>query len=86
MDPKGSICRLLKKKLIYEEMAPHTLVIISCSTCCLVGPAKATWVCASFNSNLVIISCSTCCLVGPVKATWVLQLMMTSPAADDDYV
>ena len=47
------------------------LVIISCSTCCLVGPVKATWVCASFDSNLVIISCSTCCLVGPVKATWV---------------
>ena len=25
------------------------LVIISCSTCCLVGPVKATWVCASFD-------------------------------------
>ena len=37
-------------------------VIISCSTCCLFGPVKATWVCASFDSNLVIISCSTCCL------------------------
>ena len=33
------------------------LVIISCSTCYLVGPVKATWVSASFNSNLVIISC-----------------------------
>ena len=29
------------------------LVIISCSTCCLIGPVKATWVCASFDSNLV---------------------------------
>ena len=47
------------------------LVIISSSTCCLVGLVKAIWVCASFDSNLVIISCSTCCLVGPVKATWV---------------
>ena len=47
------------------------LVIISCSTYCLVRPVKATWVCASFDSNLVIISCSACCLVGPVKATWV---------------
>ena len=46
-------------------------MIISCSTCCLVGLVKATWVCASFDSNLDIISCSTCCLVGPVKATWV---------------
>ena len=34
---------------------------ISCSTCCLVGPVKATWVCASFDSNLVIISCSKYC-------------------------
>ena len=49
----------------------HIQVIISCSTCSLVGPVRATWVCASFNSNQVIISCSTCCLVGPVKATWV---------------
>ena len=63
------------------------LVIISCSTCCLVGLVKITWVCGSFDFNLVIISCSACCHVGPVKATWVsasfhptrqqvLQLMM----------
>ena len=43
------------------------LVIISCSTCCLFGPVKATWVCAIFDSNLVIISCHQ----------QVLQLMMT---------
>ena len=43
------------------------LVIISCSTCCLVGLVKATWVGASFDSNLVIISCHQ----------QVLQLMMT---------
>ena len=60
------------------------IVIISCSTCCLVGPVKATWVCASFDSNIVIISCSTCCLVGPTHVALtgptrqqVLQLMMT---------
>ena len=47
------------------------LVIISCSTCCLVGLVKTTWVCGSFDFNLVIISCSTCCLVGLVKITWV---------------
>ena len=47
------------------------LVIISCSICCLVGLAKTTWVCASFDCNLVIISCSICCLVGLVKTTWV---------------
>ena len=41
----------------------NNIVIISCSTCCLVGPVKATWICASFDSNLVIISCSTCCLI-----------------------
>ena len=49
---------------------------ISCSTCCLVGPVKATWVCASFDSNLVIISCSTTALTGPTRQQ-VLQLMMT---------
>ena len=54
-----------------EEVFLANLVIISRSTCCLVGPVKATWICASFDSNLVIISCSTCCLVGQVKATWV---------------
>ena len=46
------------------------LAIISCSTCCLVGLVKATWVCASFDSNLVIISCRT-------TRQQVLQLMMT---------
>ena len=46
-------------------------VIISCSTCCLFGPVRATWVCASFNSNQVIISCSTCWLLGQVRAKWV---------------
>ena len=55
----------------HDNQEITNLVIISCSTCCLVGPVKATWVCASFDSNLVIISCSTCCLVGPVKTTWV---------------
>ena len=62
------------KKYIYSKFQRGVisyLVIISCSTCCLVGPVKATWVCASFDSNLVIISYSTCCLVGPVKVTWV---------------
>ena len=54
-----------------EEVFLANLVIISRSTCCLVGPVKATWVCASFDANLVIISYSTCCLVGQVKATWV---------------
>ena len=63
----------------------YNLVITSCSTCCLVGPVKATWVCASFDTNLVIISCSNCCLVmmtrlwhvtltGPTRQQ-VLQLM-----------
>ena len=37
---------------------------------------EATWVCASFNSNLVIISCSTIALTGPTRQQ-VLQLMMT---------
>ena len=44
------------------------LVIISCSTCCLVRAVKATWVCASFDSNLVIKY--------PTRQQ-VLQLMMT---------
>ena len=35
------------------------LVIISCSTCCLVRSVKVTWVCASFDSNLVIEAAST---------------------------
>ena len=45
--------------------------ITSCSTCCLFGPVRATWVSASLNSIQVIISCSTCCLFGTVRATWV---------------
>ena len=47
------------KKYIYSKFQRAViscLVIISCSTCCLVGPVKVTWVCASFDSNLVIIS------------------------------
>ena len=55
-------------------------VIISCSTCCLVGLIRATWICASFNSIQVIISCSTCtdpyCPNRSKKAA--------SSAADDD--
>ena len=56
---------------LFSWLTKSDLVIISCSTCCLVGLVKATWVCASVGSNLVIISSSTCCLVGPVKATWI---------------
>ena len=65
-------CSIQKEALCDKsQQLEAIIVIISCSTCCLVGPVKATWVCASFDSNLVIISCSTCCLIGPVKATWV---------------
>ena len=55
-------------------------VIISCSTCCLVGLIRATWICASFNSIQVIISCSTCtdpCCPNRSKKA-------ASTAADDD--
>ena len=55
-------------------------VIISCSTCCLVGLIRATWICASFNSIQVIISCSTCtdpCCPNRSKEA-------ASTAADDD--
>ena len=34
-----------------HHIRTQNIVIISCRTCCLVGPIKATWVCASFDSK-----------------------------------
>ena len=49
--------------------------IIRCSTCCLFGPVRATWVCASFNSiksaSVAVLSVS-------------LDRLGRSPAAYDD--
>ena len=45
---------LLLKNISLEQRQQQrweSLVIISCSTCCLVRPVKATWVCASFDST-----------------------------------
>ena len=39
-----------------RQASDFILVIISCSTCRLAGQVKATWVCASFDSNLIIIT------------------------------
>ena len=64
----------------FQNSVAVLIVIINCSTCCLVGPVKATWVCASFNSNLVIISCSTCCLADLVMTRLESKLAQTHVA------
>ena len=56
--------------MISSDERLFNLVIISCSTCCLVGPVKVTWVCASFDS------CGPCGLNRSDEAA--------STAADDD--
>ena len=71
----------MQSTCILKVYSIHYIVIISYSTCCLVEPVKATWVCASFDSNLVIIiiiktSTDPCGLNRSVEAA--------STAADDD--